>query len=330
MCKRKYSIDYLKFIGIICLVLAHVQAPKFIEEIRGFDVPLMVFLSGILGAESYKRSRSGYKYIVKRIGRLIIPTYIFLVVFYFCMWMVGKLPSWDIIMHSFLFQRDSGIVGYVWIIWIYVLCAVMTPVIIYIKSIRKSKYIYIFLLVLYEVIANTGFLVEDRFFYYSFYSMIPYGLFLTIGILYQEMNRKSKMILAIGSLLLHFLYVMYLYTNVGSYVSINEYKYPARFYFFSYSLPISIVLYEISNKLENLARLPQSNIVLFASRHSLWIYLWHIFFLAIINYIIPINNWIIRFVVVFMMSFFMTWMQNFVFSGLQKKKQYNVYKYFLC
>ena len=49
MIKRKNSIDYLKVVGLICLVIAHIDAPEVIKEIRGFDVPLMVFISGILG-----------------------------------------------------------------------------------------------------------------------------------------------------------------------------------------------------------------------------------------------------------------------------------------
>nr|WP_317364497.1 acyltransferase [uncultured Blautia sp.] len=327
---RKWSLDYLKFIGIICLVLAHIQAPKFIEEIRGFDVPLMVFVSGILAGESYIRSQSSCKYIVKRIERLVIPTYIFLAGFYFCMWIVGQLPSAKIIIHSIFFQRDSGIAGYVWIIWIYMLCAIMTPLICRIKMLKSKYIVYFILLIMYELIASTGVLIENRFFYYTFYSAIPYGLFLVIGIAYSKMEKKNKVILAIGSFSLHIIYLFYLYMHTGLYISINEYKYPARFYYFSYALPISIILYEILNKLERQKKLPKKKLILFVSKHSLWIYLWHIFFLAIINYVVSINYWLFRFVIVLVMSFFMTWLQNLFFSFLQKKKELYIYKYFQC
>ena len=46
--KRKYYIDILKVVGLLCLILAHVEAPLVLKEIREFDVSLMVFLSGLL------------------------------------------------------------------------------------------------------------------------------------------------------------------------------------------------------------------------------------------------------------------------------------------
>ena len=130
--KERIRLDYLdivKFIAVICLFLAHVNTPKILMEIRGFDVIAMVVLSSILAKSSLKRSSSSKNFIKKRIKRLVIPTWIFLIFMYFCMFIIGKLPTfWDIF-KSFFFQRDCGIVGYVWIIWIYILCAFMIPLI---------------------------------------------------------------------------------------------------------------------------------------------------------------------------------------------------------
>ena len=82
MNERKKYLDIMKFIGVCCLFLAHVQGPFILEEIRGFDVTMMVFISGLLSISSMDKIASKKDYIVKRIKRLVIPTWIFLIVFY--------------------------------------------------------------------------------------------------------------------------------------------------------------------------------------------------------------------------------------------------------
>lgn len=43
--QRDLYIDFLRFIGISLIILAHVEAPSGITQFRSFDVPLMVFSS---------------------------------------------------------------------------------------------------------------------------------------------------------------------------------------------------------------------------------------------------------------------------------------------
>lgn len=45
--KRDISIDILRFIGISFIILAHVNPPDTILNIRCFDVSLMLFVSGL-------------------------------------------------------------------------------------------------------------------------------------------------------------------------------------------------------------------------------------------------------------------------------------------
>ena len=45
-------IDFLKLLGLFCIILAHVNPPAIIMQIRNFDVPLMVILSGFLASKS--------------------------------------------------------------------------------------------------------------------------------------------------------------------------------------------------------------------------------------------------------------------------------------
>ena len=75
--QRDLYIDFLRFIGISLIILAHVEAPSGITQFRSFDVPLMVFVSGL----SFSTKGGGFwKYVWKRVKRLCIPVYLFLTI----------------------------------------------------------------------------------------------------------------------------------------------------------------------------------------------------------------------------------------------------------
>ena len=113
-------------------------------QIRNFDVPLMVIISGFLAFDSYKRSMKGsssiFNYYWKRISRLLIPTWIFLIsyftlVFLFSLITKGNYPySFSAVLRSFLLLDG---IGYVWIIRVYLICSFLTP--IFFISIIKSN-----------------------------------------------------------------------------------------------------------------------------------------------------------------------------------------------
>ena len=50
--KRDVTVDILKTVGIISIILAHVNPPNAITQLRNFDVILLVILSGILAIDS--------------------------------------------------------------------------------------------------------------------------------------------------------------------------------------------------------------------------------------------------------------------------------------
>lgn len=48
MKERDLSIDLMRAIGLLCVILAHVNPPATLMQIRCFDVPLMLFVSGLV------------------------------------------------------------------------------------------------------------------------------------------------------------------------------------------------------------------------------------------------------------------------------------------
>ena len=143
MAERYNYIDFLRFVGITLIVLAHIQAPFTITQIRIFDVPLMVFVSGLsYSGRTINASWSSFYW--PRIKRIIIPVYIFLT-FYFILFYVLKLPlTWGMVANSFLLATDGGI-GFVWIMRVFLLVMVVTPFLIEVNNKFKGWFYYLLL-----------------------------------------------------------------------------------------------------------------------------------------------------------------------------------------
>jgi fucose 4-O-acetylase-like acetyltransferase len=53
--QRVKSVDFLRFLGLSLIILAHVTPQGLVFQIRNFDVPLMVFISGVSFALAEKK-----------------------------------------------------------------------------------------------------------------------------------------------------------------------------------------------------------------------------------------------------------------------------------
>lgn len=328
---RYYYIDVLKLFALLCLFLAHVSAPAWLEEIRGFDVPMLVFLSGYLSRESFRRSGSILNYLRKRVERLVVPTWIFLLVFYACMAAAGQFPDWGTVMRSFFFQRDSGIAGGVWIIWIYLICALVAPALMVLNRRlgEKALLFWVGLFVGYEIMSSVQFLVENRIIYYTFFCIIPYGAVLLFGIVYEDLTRGQKIFVITALIAAHLAYCVVFAVKGEGYQHLNDYKYPARGYYITYALPVTMLLLEAMKRLD--PRLPRLGVVEFASAHSLWVYLWQIMMLAVVNYVLGISeHWVLCLVIITVGSFALTWVQNQVVELVRRRRDFYALRYLTC
>ena len=67
--------------------------------------------------------------------------------------------------------------------------------------------------------------------------------------------------------------------------------------------------------------------VQFISSHSLWIYLWHIFYLTLDDQMGLIDNWILKYWVVLILSITTVWLQNLLFDKLETSFKWTVPKF---
>ena len=320
---RTVFIDYLKVIGLLCIILAHICTDQTILQIRNFDVPLMVLISGYLAVESFKRSlkknHSFLNYYWKRIKMLLFPTWIFLIIFFAVMSFFpidGMYPySTDYIINSFLLLDGMK---YVWIIRIFLICAFITPVIYYFDKIESEFIQFMILLIIYILYEIAIFLQinqQNIIFEFILAYVIPYGIIYLLGMITTKTSYKTDLTISLLSLacLLVSGYIIYATTGVVQPTQIM--KYPPTIYYISYALFVSMLLFAIFKKIN----LKGNRIINFCSQSSLWIYLWHGLFLTILPLIYGETDWISAFFIILICSIAVTYIQNRIIRFLEGK-----------
>lgn len=314
--ERFYYIDRLKVFGLLLVILAHVDLPIWIAQIRSFDVPLLVLVSAFLAQKSYRGGAVG-AYYKKRFLRLAVPAWIFAMVFWLVQSVALTPPTVLDVLKGLTFQRDTNMLGMLWIIWVYIICALLIPIIDKMKFNAKSQALWLVLVVLFQFLCSFTTLSDNRFLYCTFFTVIPYGFVTWLGYYYNSMSDKVKRGVIWGSIMLFVLSSIILYVRNGALSLISDYKYPAQLYFLSYAIAIAFLLFQWLPKLDIYKT---SDIVRFISKSSLWIYLWHILVLyAAKMFIENPQYWWLQYIIVVSGSVVITWVQNKLVDWLLSK-----------
>lgn len=292
---RIYYIDYLKSIALCAIIIAHVTAPNVISQLRNFDVILMVICSGVLAANSGKNLKKGYKsYFISRIKRLIIPTWLFLIVYFLFSYLIGQKQSFMVIVDTFLFQQTG--IGYTWIILVYLICAVSLPIISKLSPNHAVITFWGVLLLLQEIICKCEFILSNHYLESICCYIVPYVFAYWCGYWFEKMGKNMRCGIVGGNFIIVVSCVVAMIHSGKNILSISIYKFPPRLYYWSYGILISCLLLVVC---KNFKISKESRLVAFISRWSLWIYLWHIIPVKIAERVFVGNNlWVIRFVFV--------------------------------
>lgn len=302
MKEDKPYIDFLKVIGLFGIILAHVDSPEIIMMLRSFDVPFMVILSAILAKQSFSRTapsvEKSFAYIKRRVKRLVLPTWIFLTFYFILRAVTGTVYNVKYYVLSFLLTRYG--IGYVWIVLIYVYCAILVPFFAKTASGKKLWVTTGVVYLLYELMYYLGVGIESKLILSTVYFLIPYGVLTLLGFYYDEMSRKSKIAVCTGSLFLFLILAAIYAVSTGEFQLVQVAKYPPRIYYISYALMASFGLLLFCEGKNN--KVFCSRFVRFFSRHSFWIYLWHVLFLWIFDSVVLVQGWLLQFAAVTLCS----------------------------
>lgn len=177
-------------------------------------------------------------------------------------------------------------IGYVWIIRVFLLVAIVSPFLRSFcqRTVSHSKYLssIVLLYIAYEITLSISkpFLNTNlgHFFEQTFLYLVPYALVFLIGLRLPELGRKQLLLIAATAFCTFAVEADILWMLSGQLVQTQNFQYPPQSYYLSYAIFMSIIIWILSKRISKI--LERFHIFLsmiqFIVRNSLWIYLWHI------------------------------------------------------
>ncbi|MFD2067280.1 acyltransferase [Pontibacter silvestris] len=328
---RDIRIDILRFIAIISIIFVHSGPGDLLFQIRNFDVVLMVLL---LGASFYisslNKKLNYFDYVKKRFNRLVIPTWTFLTIFFGIFYLLSLINhepfyfSYNEVVESYTLATIGEGIGFVWIMRIFFIIALVCPFLLRLSRQIKDNMIYIFLITIaylfYEVLLLTEEYVHSVFRYSKatkaglIYSSViinsfAYILIAALGVRLVKLRRKEIILYCLASLIvLLFLAFKYNFTPT------QQFKYPPRLYYISYGVFVSLLLYSFL-ELKRLRYLFDNSFVMFVSKTSAWLYFWHIISFYVVkiygpSFPIVSGNLVGRFLFIFTTALVVTYLHE--------------------
>lgn len=298
--KRDCFIDFLRAFGLLLLVVAHTNAPGWLATIRVFDVPLMIFIS----AYCYKSLTGGVvTYLIKRFKRIYYPVFIFLSLFFSLVAVysiiTGNYPFSILqIIGSYLLFYPS--IGYVWIMRVFLIIACILPILDLLMKQYSTKSIGILmvgLILLQPILIHLVNAIPSRIISLIIERTVIYTLGYTpIAILGLTIRRFSTKDLWLSLFILAAAILIFVYTHNMEF-NPQAYKYPPQSLYVVYGMFWCILLWMIKPVVQQYVTWRGFN---YLSKHSMWIYLWHI---IPIYALVPLSNnlpniWGLRFIIV--------------------------------
>lgn len=319
---RNISVDILKFIGILCVILAHVSPPEIVHGLRSFDVCMLVYASGITLKYRKYTLNTYLEYLWHRVKRLIIPSYIFIVIYAVICTLVGTIwnENWlnPISYYIKSFSLIGGGIGYLWIMAVYFLLAIVSPLIGWISEKPNLKkyalYCILALLFLNEIMAIS---IEHYIKLEIVANLLKVGLIYTMGYAIVEISAKfsgSLKLVNYGALLVVFMLLWW----ISGFTDLQNYKYPPQALYLLYGILVSAVIYQFSEmylspKLKKDEFCHFRRIISWFSVNSLDIYFAHIIVLKICGKDgFNIQNWGTKYIVVVSCSALLVLLMNIV------------------
>ncbi len=326
--ERDVYVDFLRALGLILLIGVHVNAPYWYVPIRSFDVPLMVFVS----AMCYKPLRGGVvTYLIKRFKRIYIPVFVFLIIYFLVAILSHNLniqekSSIELVLGSFMLLNEPSI-GFVWIMRVFLIMAIIMPVLYKIISCYKHAWIIIIIVLIMSQIAianidifnnnQIGYLLGNQILLYA----IGYSPIAILGLVIKKISYQQISGCVLFAMIV---LIMVLSYNKMEFCP-QTFKYPPSSIFQFYGIIMCSLLWmcrptRATKEWTDFAKrwLP---LISYLSKNSMWIFLWHIMALHLlwsINRIMPMP-WIGRYCFVVIAAVLITYIYQKLISYLPKR-----------
>ncbi|HOO89728.1 MAG TPA: acyltransferase family protein [Syntrophales bacterium] len=283
----------MRFLGVMIIMIAHAEAPEWVNQLRNFGTPLLIVASALSYAVVYKnRELSILPFLRKRLSRLTLPVWIFLTGFFLLCYLfsliVGMNYPFDVrtIISSYMFYNG---IGFVWIFKVYIILALITPLALHYKRNVPSDSIYFISIVIcygiHELIIRVSApcipVHLEGFMNSVIFIIIPYSLLYLYGLKLGALSDRQVMFISASFLIVFASIAAYMKAHNGSFVPTEQYKFPPTIYYLSYAL---FALHAVYLFCRHAVGYMNPKVIIWLSSHSLWIYLWHIFAVSLWGY----------------------------------------------
>jgi hypothetical protein len=174
------------------------------------------------------------------------------------------------------------------------------------SNIIKNKWQLVIYYAIYEIVVqySTNLFQPDIQKYFDQFGTYSLGflIFFMLGAQYRNYDIMTKKILFIISTLISIVGLIYFKFHLGIPFDIGALKYPPHSFYVFYAISIFSIIFCIKPAIQKINR----PILNFIGSSTIWIYLWHILFLFLINF----ENWYLNWIVILTLSIIATFLQQ--------------------
>jgi fucose 4-O-acetylase-like acetyltransferase len=297
---RDFSLDLLRAIAILEVVLAHSGVPPWLLHARNFGVPLLMILSGwSISLATAGRVPALGRYLRRRMIRLVVPSWAFLVVYFALMIVWSRLASvawWHppgVMLDAFAFGWRFP---FVWVIRVNLLISIVTPALIALDRPTVGDWTVLAMCFGATCLGSALWFAMGRaglcdagscaraFLPSTLFYLLGYGALFGLGLRVSRLPPIASAKFGLFWLVVFVASTLWLWIETGTFASTGDYKYPPRLHYVAYAAAISLFL--IAGRHHLAALLPGTRtraFVTFIGSQTLWIYLWHILTLQIMD-----------------------------------------------
>lgn len=284
---RQEEIDIMRGLSIIAMIAIHtaayyhhVPAVYALWDTLEFAVPIFVFCSAYLFFKQEYHRNVGHTvgYFKKRLVRLLVPYYSFLLVYLPLLAYSEPKKITQSFLTDIIFL--TGGVDFNWMVLLFLLLSFLMPILMYLFQKRMR------LFVLYTVVAAASSIIFLFYYpndHYRFYMILPWSLLVVFSWIFAKYEKSTNHILMLFgmSLIVFLLSRAVVDFREGGSIIHYENKYPPNLYHLSYGFVSIIGLYYFSFIVKKTHGFFRS-LVSFFSKYSYSIFFIHI---GIIHYI---------------------------------------------
>lgn len=330
--ERDTAIDLMRFIGITMIIIAHAEPGDPWFQLRTFDVPMMLFISGL----SYSgRQISGWgKFVWKRTKRLLVPLYIFLTAYFIATFIVCKINGtpWfttDKVIGTCLLKLNPSI-GFTWIFRIFLIVMLLTPPLLKLESAVRNNIAFMGMLagllliqtglILWFKPLHLGWFVRDWVLY-----AVGYSVMFLLGARMRKLNGKSLWITCGTIVTAMAIYAFAMEKITGSWLQMQADKYPPGAYFLLWGACISSMLWATRKWWKPLI---DNRLTVFIGQNTNWLYLWHMpVAVPFLSSHPDINVWL-KITLLYLPALLLCLLQASIVKRLKEKKGWAILDYF--